>query len=79
MFVELFIVYPFISLVLGGISAFFFKSIHIMPVTIGVICILLMFTLYNLSFWVWCVLYPLCAYAGGTAVKQSVGRRWAGE
>ncbi|WP_101846057.1 DUF2651 family protein [Halobacillus sp. Marseille-P3879] len=70
MVILLFIIYPLISIILGGIAVLFLRSVYLMPIFIGIISMTAMFILYNSSFFVWCVIYTVLAYGSGLITKN---------
>ncbi|MCZ4246740.1 DUF2651 family protein [Bacillus amyloliquefaciens] len=50
---------PLSIIVLSIIFTYIFKKVYIMPLVSIVVSVILMFTVFNLSFWGWVVVYGL--------------------
>ncbi|WP_416655685.1 DUF2651 family protein [Bacillus amyloliquefaciens] len=50
---------PLSIIVLSIILTYIFKKVYIMPLVSIVVSVILMFTVFNLSFWGWVVVYVL--------------------
>lgn len=63
------IAFPIIAVLVGIIGAFLFKNIYAAPSIVAIVSIILMLTVFNLTFGVWVIAYTVLAFLADIITK----------
>ncbi|GGF25123.1 hypothetical protein GCM10010954_25010 [Halobacillus andaensis] len=71
-FILLIVVYPIIAAILGVLGAWIFKNMYMMPCIVALCSIVMMGTIYNLSFFTWVLVYTFLSLVSGGITRHLI-------
>ncbi|MFG6149856.1 DUF2651 family protein [Halobacillus sp. B23F22_1] len=77
-FILLLAVYPVVSIILGLLGEGMFRKIYLMPGIVAVSSIIMKLTIYNLSFFIWTVVYTFLTFISGMAARHLITNKRKG-